>query len=303
MNMAESSNKYVAHPKLMALAIGIFGFASIHAAPISGQGTWESTLQARDLDGNMSTVEAYFDTALGITWLANANLAKTYFPSRTTPGISLPSTAPSSTPTSTPTSDGAPTVTISFGENANYANAVNGLLNLTQATAWANDLTIHGVEGWRLPFNKIVNDSPLTEMTHLYTSTLGNSLLTKAMRQVGSGGPSGVTQYEYITVTIRSGGRDNTGPFRNIQSSGDVFWSLNPQGSAASFDDAAFNWGTGYTAKKSSTSNALAWLVHDGDIGSVIAVPEPQTLALMLLGLSAVSLKRFRSHRSNHGQS
>lgn len=47
------------------------------AGPIPGQGTWETTLQARDLDGNLSTAEAYFDTALNITWLADANLAAT----------------------------------------------------------------------------------------------------------------------------------------------------------------------------------------------------------------------------------
>ena len=46
---------------------------STHSAAISGQGTWESTLLARDFDGNMSTVEAYYDTVLGITWVAFAN--------------------------------------------------------------------------------------------------------------------------------------------------------------------------------------------------------------------------------------
>jgi hypothetical protein len=40
------------------------------AAAVSGQGTWETTLQGRDLDGNTTTFEAYFDTALDITWLA-----------------------------------------------------------------------------------------------------------------------------------------------------------------------------------------------------------------------------------------
>jgi len=48
-----------------------------HAASVSGQGTWETTLQGRDLDGNLSTFEAYYDTALNITWLANANYAGT----------------------------------------------------------------------------------------------------------------------------------------------------------------------------------------------------------------------------------
>lgn len=34
-----------------------------------------STLQGRDLDGNLATIEAYYDTALNITWLADANYA------------------------------------------------------------------------------------------------------------------------------------------------------------------------------------------------------------------------------------
>jgi PEP-CTERM motif len=41
------------------------------AEAISGQGTWETTLQARDLDGDASTVEAYYDTVLNVTWLAD----------------------------------------------------------------------------------------------------------------------------------------------------------------------------------------------------------------------------------------
>jgi hypothetical protein len=43
------------------------------AAPVSGQGTWEATLQARDLDGN-GTTDAYYDTSLNISWLADANV-------------------------------------------------------------------------------------------------------------------------------------------------------------------------------------------------------------------------------------
>ncbi len=43
------------------------------AVPVSGQGTWDSTLQGRDLDGNAATYEAYYDTTLDITWLADAN--------------------------------------------------------------------------------------------------------------------------------------------------------------------------------------------------------------------------------------
>lgn len=62
--------------KTATLAIGcLFASLSVHAVGITGQGTWEVSLQARDLDGNMATIEAYYDTALGITWLADANAA------------------------------------------------------------------------------------------------------------------------------------------------------------------------------------------------------------------------------------
>jgi hypothetical protein len=51
---------------------------TLHAASISGQGTWETTLQGRDLDGNISDgFEAYYDTSLNITWLADTNYAGT----------------------------------------------------------------------------------------------------------------------------------------------------------------------------------------------------------------------------------
>lgn len=49
----------------------------VHASSVAGQGTWETTLQGRDLDGNLSTSEAYYDISLNITWLADANYAGT----------------------------------------------------------------------------------------------------------------------------------------------------------------------------------------------------------------------------------
>jgi hypothetical protein len=47
------------------------------AASVSGQGTWETTLQGRDLDGDNTTAEAWYDSVLGITWLGDANHAQT----------------------------------------------------------------------------------------------------------------------------------------------------------------------------------------------------------------------------------
>lgn len=62
-----------------ALFLVVSGASSFaHAASVSGQGTWETTLQGRDLDGNLATFEAYYDTSLNITWLANADYAGTW---------------------------------------------------------------------------------------------------------------------------------------------------------------------------------------------------------------------------------
>ena len=69
------------HHRWVATAIlfsAVLGASSLtHAASVGGQGTWETTLQGRDLDGNLSTAEAYYDSALNITWLADANYAQT----------------------------------------------------------------------------------------------------------------------------------------------------------------------------------------------------------------------------------
>lgn len=266
--------------RAIVAGLGMSCLCSLHAAPISGQGTWESTLQARDLDGNLSTVEAYYDTQLGITWMANANLAKSLLPTA------------SATPTTS--TDGSPTVTLVWSGDPDYSMVVDGLMRPAQAAAWAQAMNFHGVTGWRLPFNLVANDSPLTEITHLYSSTLGNTLRSRSMQLVNKGG-FGVTQYVMVDTIIRAGGTGNTGPFLNLASplsATRTFWASHSEDPDASFGIGAFDWGTGYVATQSATSKAIAWLVHDGDIGNSMAVPEPQTLLLMLLGLSVLGIRR-----------
>lgn len=59
--------------RLLIVTINFVMSTNVGAVSISGQGTWESTLQGRDLDGNTNTIEAYYDTELDITWLADTN--------------------------------------------------------------------------------------------------------------------------------------------------------------------------------------------------------------------------------------
>lgn len=63
------------HPLSFLAAAGVAALCGIgqdvHAVGVSGQGTWETTLLARDLDGDLGTAEAYYDTVQHITWLAD----------------------------------------------------------------------------------------------------------------------------------------------------------------------------------------------------------------------------------------
>lgn len=59
---------------LLAAAATAFAMATpAQATAVPGQGTWETTLQSRDLDGNGIT-DAFYDTTLNITWLRDANV-------------------------------------------------------------------------------------------------------------------------------------------------------------------------------------------------------------------------------------
>lgn len=61
------------HHTLAIAAITQLLTCNVEATPVSGQGTWETTLQARDLDGDNLT-DAFYDTVLNITWLRDASV-------------------------------------------------------------------------------------------------------------------------------------------------------------------------------------------------------------------------------------
>jgi hypothetical protein len=55
-----------------AAAVSAFFVSSALAAGVPGQGTWETTLLPRDINGD-SVVDAYYDTVLDISWLVDAH--------------------------------------------------------------------------------------------------------------------------------------------------------------------------------------------------------------------------------------
>ncbi len=233
-----------------------------HAATISGQGTWETTLQGRDLDGNLSTIEAYYDTALNITWLANANAgAGSIYDDAITGG--------------TTTTDG----------RMSWANA----------NAWVASFNSYGngITGWRLPTTIDVggngctytnwyqgtdcgyNITTLSEMSHMFYVTLGNKAI-----------------YSTTGAYQPAEGLTNSGPFSNIQVD-TVYWSATeyvPHNEAWMF---GFNSGDQETEFK--TLDFYAWAVHSGDIG-VSTVPVPPAIWLFGSGLVGF-LGMSRKHR------
>jgi hypothetical protein len=58
---------------VLLAATALFTSFGAKSTPVSGQGTWETTLQARDLDGN-GIADAFYDVTLDITWLKDADV-------------------------------------------------------------------------------------------------------------------------------------------------------------------------------------------------------------------------------------
>lgn len=61
-------------PGRIAAALALVSFAgAVGATGIAGHGTWQTTLLPRDINGD-GVIDAYYDTTLKITWLANWNV-------------------------------------------------------------------------------------------------------------------------------------------------------------------------------------------------------------------------------------
>ena len=131
--------------KVLAVAFGAFFMAAASAAgPVSGQGTWETTLHARDINGD-SVVDAYYDSSLNITWLADWSANRFH-------------------------SWGAQ---VTFAANLNVYGVTGWRLpSTTDSGSFGCDFSYAG--GTDCGFNVDTNSS---EMAHLYYVTLGNLAL------------------------------------------------------------------------------------------------------------------------------
>jgi len=230
---------------LCAVTLGFTAQVS-HAAPVSGQGTWETTLQGRDLDGNAATFEAYYDTTLDITWLADANAAGTTMTwaaaNAWAAGLTLGGFTDWRLPTNTPINGSS--------YQTNFTNNATSDLGYADSAGW--------VDG---------SGNPVSEMGHMYYVTLGN---------LGFCTPDNL---DPTGCTAQPGwGPSNTGPFSNLQS--DFYWSGSALDSSSAWDFDFFFGIQGNDVVKSS--NGFAWAVRSGDVS---AVPVPAAVWLFGSGL------------------
>jgi len=132
--------------------------AGAQAAGVPGQGTWETTLQARDINHD-GVVDAYYDTELKVTWLADADYPLTSGYDTHSPPFAL------------------------------------GAMTWNDANIWAQSLSLFGVTGWRLPRAFMpagcvetafsCSDSP-SELSHLFEHTLGGADNSGPFINIGS---------------------------------------------------------------------------------------------------------------------
>jgi hypothetical protein len=266
--------------------------AAAHAAVITAQGTWKTTLQPRDIDGN-GTVDAFYDTVLNISWLADANaVAGTIY------------------------------------DTSQHTSSSDGYTNWYGATDWVASLNgLYGKTGWRLPklidtgdlgFVKSGGEGPpppglfggtdtgynvqtisadgktvYSEMAHLYYVTLGNQAGCTVSRNCSARDTA--TTPDYLL--------SNTGDFRNLRPAN--YWLDSYRQNAGvlvatppyvhvPFGAGAWAFFMAYGLQKDGgyrDGELSAMAVFDGDVG---AVPEPQTYALLLAGVGVVALAARR---------
>jgi hypothetical protein len=221
-------------------------------------GSAHAALQGRDLNGSAGSFEAYYDTVLDITWLADANYAQTS-------GYDV---------------DGW----------MDWVTATTWAANLS----FTNPLTNQTYADWRLPTSTDTGapggqctydgtdcgynvDPASSEMAHLYFVTLGNQ-----SRYTTTGAESGA----FAGGTNPNSTLDNVGPFTNFQSS--VYWSGTESPDTAGALTGAWSFETIHGLQDyydSKWQNDFAMAVSAGDIA---AVPEAETYALMLAGLGLI---------------
>lgn len=252
----------------MTIRTTLIAYSLITGSLVSG--TAHAVLQGRDLNGSSGSFEAYYDTGLNVTWLANANLAATN----------------------------------SFGVTGIQAD---GSMNWTTAQSWIGAMNTAGYLGyndWRLPTVNPISGTFFNYNFAFSGSTdTGYNIGATGSPYAGSQGSE--LSFLFYNSLANMGARDlngasrgcgsslnvcltNAGPFQNLMP--DVYWA----GSAylpVATNTWYFDMETGYQDGTWEGMEYYALAIRSGD---VVAVPEAQTYALMLAGLGLIGWRARR---------
>ena len=228
-----------------------------------------AALVARDLDGHAGTAEAYFDPALGITWMRDLGTLHTAY------GLApLTSYASVTTALAAFNADAA----LNFGFSGWRLPGAGGVHTIGGAGCQ------FGVNG-STDCGDNVNTAS-SELASMFHDTLGNLSWrdTSGVARPGSQG----TDWGLVN-TDDFVGLDEIGYWTGTTSYRLIFGM--PQHGQVVFD-----MRNGSQSVVAPTASLAAWLVHDGDIGSAVtsvsAVPLPGTLGLAALGLVLLARRR-----------
>ena len=238
------------HMKLIATTVLLLA-----AGMASGQ-----TFEGRDLTGD-GIADAYYHVEQNLTWLRDGN----YYATQGNP------------PMVSPFSLGQPPTYLQPGEVRLYSRTGE-----PYAANWVAGLSIGDVDGWRLPHRLVpagTSDGGPRDRCDL-TSCDEHWNWPSELTFLGSvlGGASG--------------------PFSNVMDG--AYMAITPNRRQLNEYVQLYNPRTvpvdgmgGMVSDETSFIYGYVWAVHDGDVASnhptVTPVPEPETYALMLLGLAALT--------------
>ena len=189
---------------------------------------------------------------------------------------------------------------ITWLADANYAQTSgydsDGRMNFSAANTWAADLSYGGYDDWRLPTTRPINGSnfdykfsldgttdngysitsPKSELAYMYHVALGLKDVWDA---------TGKYQDDYgIFGNGTCCGENDVGLVQNLQ--GSIYWS-GTEDPLETQNAWAFSTAYGFQSHENDKvmNEFDVWAVRDGDVA---AIPEPETYAMLVLGLAVL---------------